>query len=73
MDLEEIKKMLSDDEIGQEKFECIQSVPPRFRSDAFDCLEYSEDIKTMDKSWCYFLDDIIQEMTDEERIKYGFE
>lgn len=70
--LEEIKKYLPNNEIGNEKFECIQSVPPRFRDDAYYALEYCEDFKTIDKSWSYFIEDIFSEMTMDEKIEYEF-
>lgn len=61
-----------EDELDLERQECIQSVPQRFREDAYDCLEYCEDFKTLNKAWCYFLDDILQEMTKSEKEEYGF-
>lgn len=70
--LEEIKKYLPNNEIGNEKFECIQSVPPRFRDDAYYALEYCEDFKTINKSWSYFIEDIFSEMTMDEKIEYEF-
>lgn len=64
-------------EIGKEMFECVQSVPPRFRKDALDLFNCADDEnmwtwKTVDEAWCYFLDDIIPEMNKEEKEKYGF-
>ena len=70
--LDKIKKYLPDNKIGKEKFECIQSVPPRFRDDAFICLEECEDFKTLNKAWEYFLDDIFDEMTLVEKVEYNF-
>lgn len=60
---------------GIEMFECVQSVPPRFRYDALDEFdEYDEswDLHTIDKVWTYFLDYVIEEMTEEEMKIYGF-
>lgn len=77
MQLKEIKQRINNDkkcpkDIRKEKYECIQSVPPRFREDAYDCLEYSEDWKTVRKAWEYFLDDIIIEMDEQEKKDFGF-
>lgn len=65
------------DEIGIEMFECTQSVPIRFRKDALDLFDEPFDRekwtwKSVNKSWSYFLEDILQEMTDEEKRTYGF-
>ena len=64
-------------EIHKEMDECIQSVPPRFRKDAEDLFEYRDDetmwdMRTVRKAWEYFLDDIVQEMSEEERNEYFF-
>lgn len=69
---EMINKDLISDELKREKYECIQSVPYRFRQDAYDCLEYSEDWNTIRKSWEYFLEEVVPEFTKEENEKYGF-
>lgn len=66
------------DEEGIEMFECVQSVPPRFRQDALDVFDFAEDremwdMRTIDKAWDYFLEDILLEMTKEEIKEYGFE
>ena len=58
-------------------FECVQSVPPRFRKDALDLFDCADDedmwnLNTIDEAWCYFLEDIIPEMNKEEKEKYGF-
>lgn len=65
------------DEEGTEMFECVQSVPPRFRKDALDVFDWADDrdmwdMHTIDKAWSYFLDDIIMEMTEEEKKVYHF-
>ena len=67
----------TNDEIEKEMFECVQSVPIRFREDALDIFCCKEDremwnLNTIDKSWSYFLEDIINEMTADEKEKYGF-
>lgn len=72
-----IKEYFPKDMVGNEMFECVQSVPPRFRNDAIDLFDYPNDrdmwdMKTVNKAWCYFLDDILQEMTEEEKKEYGF-
>lgn len=63
-------------EEGIEMFECVQSVPPRFRDDALDLFHSPNDdmwdMYTIDKSWTYFLEDILNEMTEEEMEIYGF-
>lgn len=69
---EALKKHKCSEEIKKEKYECIQSVPPRFRDDAYDCLEYSNDWKTIRKSWEYFLNDILNEMNEKEMKNFGF-
>lgn len=76
-DKETIKQYFPDDEIGNEMFECVQSLPPRFRQDALDLFDFADDrdmwtMKSVDKAWCYFLDDVVPEMTDEERDEYYF-
>lgn len=65
------------DEEGVEMFECVQSVPPRFRKDALDVFESPNnrdvwDMYTIDKAWTYFLEYVIEEMTEEEKETYGF-
>lgn len=65
------------DAIGIEMFECVQSVPPRFREDALDVFCDPEDrtmwyMSSVNKAWEYFLMDIIDDMTDEEKEQYGF-
>lgn len=63
-------------EEGIEMFECVQSVPLRFRYDALDLFHSPNDdmwdMYTIDKSWTYFLEDILNEMTEEEMEIYGF-
>lgn len=63
-------------EEGIEMFECVQSVPLRFRKDALDLFHSPNDdmwdMHTIDKSWTYFLEDILNEMTEEEMEIYGF-
>jgi hypothetical protein len=66
------------DEEGIEMFECVQSVPPRFRQYALDIFDWADDrdmwdMHTIDKAWSYFLEDVINEMTEEEMKIYGFE
>ena len=74
--LKEIKEALKEQkcskEIKKEKYECIQSVPPRFRDDAYYCVEHSNDWKTLDTSWGYFLCDILDEMDEQEKKDFGF-
>lgn len=74
--LKEIKEALKEHkcskEIKKEKYECIQSVPPRFRDDAYYCVEHSNDWKTLDTSWGYFLCDILNEMDKQEKKDFGF-
>lgn len=76
-DKDSIKEYFPKDDIGNEMFECVQSVPPRFRDDALDLFDFPDDrdmwdMKTVNKAWGYFLDDILQEMTEKEKIEYGF-
>ena len=64
-------------DLGIEMFECVQSVPPRFRQDALDVFCDKDDLDmwnshTIDNAWMYFIADIINEMTDEERTLYHF-
>ena len=76
LELKKIKKYIDEEEsskeIKTEKYEMVQSVPPRFRSDAYECIEYSNDWKTLRKSWEYFLDDILNEMSEKEKKEWGF-
>lgn len=72
-----LRAYFPNDEIGKEMFECVQSVPVRFRKDAIDVFcDFDDremwDMHTVDKAWTYFLEDIIGEMTDEEKKKYNF-
>ena len=72
-----IREYFPNDKEGTEMFECVQSVPPRFREDAVDLFFDPDnrelwDMKTIDKAWSYFLDDIMMEMTEEEMEIYGF-
>ena len=79
---ESLRRYFPKDEVGNEMFECVQSVPVQFRQDAidtFDCyfdkdgiVEETWNLHNVDKTWTYFLEDMIAEMTDEEREKYGF-
>lgn len=73
----ELELYFPDDEIGKEMFECVQSVPPRFREDALDLFFDPDDRdvwdwRTVDKAWSYFLDDILNEMTEAEMRIYNF-
>lgn len=63
--------------IGIEMFEYVQSVPPRFRKDALDVFSDKDDLniwnsRTIDIAWMGFLEEIIREMTDEEKQLYHF-
>ena len=60
------------DEIGIEKFEMVQSVPIRFREDAIVTVDEAEDMRTLNKSWDMFLDNILEEFTEEELEEYHF-
>jgi len=73
----DIKKYFEQDEVGNEMFECVQSIPPRFREDALDIFCDNKDrnmwnLKTVNKAWTYFLEEIVEEMTEEEKKEYGF-
>ena len=73
----DIKKYFEQDEVGNEMFECVQSIPPRFREDALDIFYDNKDrnmwnLKTVNKAWTYFLEEIVEEMTEEEKKEYGF-
>lgn len=64
-------------DLGIEMFEYVQSVPPRFRKDALDVFSDKDDLniwnsRTIDNAWMYFIAEIINEMTDEERTLYHF-
>ena len=64
-------------ETGNAMFECVQSIPPRFRKDALDVFDDKDDLDiwdlgTIDTAWDDFLVEIIEEMTDEERDIYGY-
>ena len=72
-----IKAYFPKDEIGNEMFECVQSLPPRFRKDALDLFCDADDrdmwtMRVVDKAWCYFLDDVVPEMTEKEKEEYFF-
>lgn len=54
------------DAMGIEKFEMVQSLPVRFREDAIVTIDNAQDIRTLNKSWDMFLDNILEELTDEE-------
>ena len=60
------------DEIGIEKFEMVQSVPIRFREDAIVTVDEAEDMRTLNKNWDMFLDNIFEEFTEEELEEYHF-
>ena len=55
-----------------EKFEMVQSVPIRFREDAIVTVDEAEDMRTLNKSWDMFLDNILEEFTEEELEEYHF-
>ena len=64
-------------DLGVQMFEYVQSVPPRFRKDALDVFFDKDDLNlwnshTIDNAWMYFIAEIINEMTDEERKLYHF-
>lgn len=64
-------------DLGVQMFEYVQSVPPRFRQDALDVFFDKDDVNlwsshTIDNAWMYFIAEIINEMTDEERTLYHF-
>lgn len=64
-------------DIGIEMFEYVQSVPPRFRKDALDVFSDKDNLniwnsRTIDNAWMYFIAEIINEMTDEEKTLYHF-
>ena len=72
-----LRRFFPNDEIGIEMFECTQSVPVRFRKDALEVFCDAENremwtLGTVDKAWTYFLMEIIEEMTEEEKKIYGF-
>lgn len=75
LDDKALRRIFSDDKIGEEMFKCIQSIPNRFRADALDIFhdrdnkEMWNSIKTVNKAYEYFLSDIIDEMTTEEKQK----
>lgn len=79
---ESLRRYYPKDEVGTEMFECVQSLPPRFRQDmvdSFDCfwdangiVKETWNLKDVDKTWTLILEDILAEMTEEERKKYGF-
>ena len=62
---------------GIQMFEYVQSVPPRFRQDALDVFYDKDNLdiwnsRTIDREWYFFLEEIIQEMTDKEKRTYNF-
>lgn len=72
-----LRRYFPNDDIGEEMFECTQSVPVRFREDALEVFCDAENrqmwtLGTVDKAWGYFLDEIVQEMSEEEKEQYGF-
>ena len=76
-DKESIRNYFPDDEIGIEMFECVQSVPPRFRREALDVFYDIEDrivwtMGSVDETWTCYLSEIVDEMTEEEKKEYGF-
>ena len=77
--LEEYKKMIykkmielhnCSDDLKKVKLECIQSLPKRFREEAYESLEYANDIKTLNGEWLYFLSNIIDGFTEKEKEEY---
>lgn len=79
---ESLRAYFPNDKVGIEMFECVQSLPVRFRQDAVDTFDSFFDsngivketwnLKDVSKTWTYFLENIIQDMTDEEQRIYGF-
>lgn len=72
-----LRAYFPNDKEGTEMFECVQSIPIRFREEALDIFNFKEDremwnMKTIDKAWSYYLEEILQEMTNKERERYNF-
>lgn len=67
-----LRAYFPNDELGIEKFEMVQSVPIRFREDAIVTVDEAEDMRTLNKSWNMFLDNIFDELTEEELEEYHF-
>ena len=67
-----LRSYFGKDEIGIEKFKMVQSVPIRFRTDAIDVVDEAEDVRTLNKNWDMFLDDIFGDLTEEEKEEYNF-
>lgn len=60
--------------VKQEIKEFINSLPLRFREEAYDVFECWEDLsmKDVNKIECYYLEDIMAEFTLYEKIQWGF-
>ena len=79
---ESLRAYFPNDKVGKEMFECVQSLPIRFRKNAIETFDSFFDangivketwnMHDVDKTWTYFLEDVIQEMTKEEKEIYGF-
>ena len=58
--------------------EYIQSLPPRFRDEARDVFydldgqPLTNSLKVMDEAWTYYLIEAVDDMTTDERMRYGF-
>lgn len=74
---EDLRAYFPNDEIGIEMFEYTQSIPVRFREDALEVFINPKNrniwnMKTVNQVWSYFLEEIIDEMTEEEKRIYKF-
>ncbi len=60
--------------VKQEIKEFINSLPLRFREEAYDVFECWEDLsmKDVNKIECYYLEDIMEEFTFYEKVQWGF-
>lgn len=72
-----LRRYFPKDEIGVEMFECVQSVPVRFRKDALDLFYDIDDrelwtLGMVDETWTSFLAEVVEEMSEEEKEQYGF-
>lgn len=72
-----LRRYFPNDRIGVEMFEAVQSLPVRFREDALEVFCDAEDremwsLGTVEQTWGYFLSEIVEEMTEEEKEIYGF-
>ena len=60
--------------VKQEIEEFINSLPLRFREEAYDAFECWEDLsmKDVNKIECCYLEDILEEFTFYEKVQWGF-